>query len=62
MQLKALMRFKKETKGALQYTEVNTDGTPVPVDKCVAGGIYLRKSAISGEPKFLTITVDVHED
>lgn len=44
--------FAKETKGAVQYKEVAEAGDEI------IGSLYLRKSAIKGIPKRLTVTVE----
>jgi len=36
--------FLNETKGALRFEEVGTDGKPVPMDKAVVGSLYFRKT------------------
>lgn len=53
------LKFKiaKETKGALQYKETETDGHGT-ADDYVVGTLYLRKSAVKGAPDELTVTVE----
>ena len=61
MQLTAIMRLKKETKGAVQYEEVDGNGQKVAADQAVFGGCYIRKSALgtSFPPNFtLTATIE----
>jgi hypothetical protein len=57
--VKHTLKFKiaKETKGALQYKEVDTDGHGTSGDY-VVGTLYLRKSAVDGTPADLTVTVE----
>lgn len=35
--------FLNETKGALRFEEIGTDGKPVPMDKARVGSLYFRK-------------------
>lgn len=58
--MKHTLKFKiaKETKGALQYKEVDTDGQGTSVDHYVVGTLYLRKAQVRDIPQELTVTVE----
>lgn len=50
---------KKETKGAVQYEEVNADGSPAFDPK--VGTLYVRKSAMGGAiRKQVTATITLN--
>ena len=54
------MILAKETKGALQYKEVNEQGQEVEFGSAKIGTLYLRKSGFaSGFPKAIQVAVIV---
>lgn len=59
--MKATFQLERETKGALFYRELKSDGSPctAPNDPgCIIGTLYVRKSAFDGErPKKLEVTL-----
>lgn len=60
MQLTAYMKFKKETKGAVQYEEVGEAGGKISADQAVFGGCYIRKSALGGKwPETFTLVATI---
>ncbi len=54
----------KETKGALRYQEVTSEGHYLLMNnpKTVIGTVYLRKQGIPGGEKPLNITVTIEEN
>lgn len=62
-QITAKFRFERDTKGALFYREIDSQGRPFPSPNsagCVIGALYIRKTAINGssQPKSITVTID----
>lgn len=54
------MLIAKETKGALQYKEVNEKGAIVDFHEAKIGTLYIRKTSVSGfskEPQAISVTV-----
>lgn len=50
--------FKKETKGAVAFEEVDENGKVLDMADASIGSIYLRKSALGGAvPKTIQISV-----
>lgn len=55
-----MMDLEKETKGAVQYKEVNDMGAQVPIADALMGTLYLRKSALGSHlPSSIKVTVSV---
>lgn len=56
----ATLVMKKETAGALQYDEINPDGSKAnDATGAVMGSLYLRKAKLAGAvPKKITVTVE----
>lgn len=49
---------RKETKGAVVYQEVDTQGNELKGDKAVVGTLYMRKVAFPHQPcESLTVTI-----
>ena len=57
--MRTVLKFKlsKETKGALQFKEVETDGSPTDRDYAV-GTLYVRKAFFTSLPQELQVTVE----
>lgn len=56
--LKVSFALEKETKGALRYAEIDTNGKVKEYPNVVMGTIYLRKDALGGKkPNNLTIRI-----
>lgn len=53
------MLLAKETKGALQYKEVDEKGNVADYHDAKIGTLYCRKSAFDSTPKALTVSVTV---
>lgn len=56
----AVFKLKKETPGAVQYEEVNENGSRrTDMDGAVMGSLYLRKATLRGEkaPDPIKVTV-----
>lgn len=44
------MLLERETKGAVRYQEVDTEGKEVPMDQAQIGTLYIRKRALETPP------------
>jgi hypothetical protein len=55
-----VFKLKKETSGAVQYEEVNENGSKkTDMDGAVMGSMYLRKATLKGElPQVIKITAE----
>lgn len=52
------MLLERETKGALRYAEVDEQGNQVEAaDGAKIGTLYIRKTALQGAPKAITVSV-----
>lgn len=52
------MKFERETKGAVRFQEVDSNGNAVEVVDGVIGTLYVRKTALGGKvPTTLTLTI-----
>jgi hypothetical protein len=52
------MDLERETKGAVRFYEVNSNGRVATLEESLLGTIYLRKSALGGEvPASIEVTV-----
>lgn len=47
MELVANFKLDRQTKGALRYMEVNSDGKVLDQSSCTVGTLYIRKAAYS---------------
>lgn len=52
-----LMQLERETKGALRYKEVQTDGK-LTGDMYAVGTLYVRKNFFTNIPKDLKVTIE----
>ena len=53
------MVLERETKGAVRYQEVDSDGKVKTIEDYTIGTLYVRKSALEGKvPQKLTLTVE----
>ena len=61
LHMKAKFKLEHETKGALRFQEVDSNGKPYESPNalgCIVGTLYVRKSAFNGEtPKQLLIEI-----
>jgi hypothetical protein len=58
MELTAKMVFERETKGAVRYQEVDSDGKALDILDSIIGTLYIRKTALNGQaPKTVTVIV-----
>jgi hypothetical protein len=62
---KAVFNLRKETKGAVAYGEVDSNGESVDMASAKIGTIYIRKSAfgkVKTYPELITVKVLAEED
>jgi hypothetical protein len=53
----ATFKLDEETKGALRYQEIDTDGNRVTSGLMQMGTVYLRKTALAGRrPTIIQVT------
>jgi hypothetical protein len=58
--MKLTFMLEKETPGAVQYKEVDTEGKRKPIFEATIGTLYVRKSAMPhGIVKALTVEVNL---
>lgn len=51
--------FRRATKGAVVYAEVDSTGTDLKGDSGVVGTLYIRKSALNGNtPEVIRVTLE----
>jgi hypothetical protein len=59
MNLTIKFKKEKETKGAVRYKEVLSDGSFPSIQEGVIGNLYIRKDKIEGAiPETLIVTVE----
>ena len=56
--MKINMQFKKETKGALVYEEIDTGGNVIDFGLAKIGTLYVRKKAFTGSPPRISVTLE----
>jgi hypothetical protein len=56
--MKISMQFKKETKGALVYEEIDNGGNVIDFGLAKIGTLYVRKKAFTGSPPRISVTLD----
>lgn len=55
---KVIMALRNETKGAVRYQEIDSNGKPV-LTNYILGTLYIRKSALTAPyPKILLVTLE----
>lgn len=57
MKFSVYMRLEKETKGALQYKEVDDNDKEVPFNKAQIGTLYVRKNKMKEFPDLIKVIV-----